>query len=160
MLKLKNSIIFLIIFPITITAQAEIYKWVDENGKVHFSDKRNSKSDATKPVEKVEVESVNETSAPPSFDNIYREMHKQELAKQRIQRQRVMQQQQLKAEQNKKARCERDVKRFQSFGIRGNTNQYMVDKNGKSLTDKEQTAKLEQVKKDLIQRGCLPPGTK
>ena len=87
-------------------------------------------------------------------------MHKEELAKQRIRRQQAMQQQKLKAEQNKKARCARDVKRFQSFGIRGNTNQYMVDKNGKSLTDKEQTAKLEKVKKELIERGCLPPGTK
>ncbi len=41
------SLVFLLISPLT---QAEIFKWVDENGKVHFSDRQSlvAKADAEK----------------------------------------------------------------------------------------------------------------
>jgi glutaredoxin len=46
---LRNKLIpFLVLLLLPIISQAEIYRWVDENGKVHFSDKSSDKHEAKK----------------------------------------------------------------------------------------------------------------
>ncbi|VAW56942.1 hypothetical protein MNBD_GAMMA07-383 [hydrothermal vent metagenome] len=54
MLKKSINVIFLLIYMFAITANAEIYKWVDAQGKIHYGDKINS--DSTEKVTPIDVD--------------------------------------------------------------------------------------------------------
>ena len=69
-----KNIIFLLGLIVSISAHAGVYKWVDENGKVHYGDQPK----ASQPT--VEM-NIDDTTPAPSFsdDNLSREEKRERL---------------------------------------------------------------------------------
>lgn len=136
----------------------EVYRWVDENGKVHFSDSANKslieqkKKQAIK-AEAVELKPVNSADPSDSFADYYSNekeaKHAKQLAAEQARRQ-------AQAEQHHQQKdCARWLADYNSYGNRNNTITYMVDDNGKALTEKQQQKELERMRQQLVALGCL-----
>ena len=148
---MRNLLISLIFFIPLFSVAGEIYRWVDENGKVHYSDKTNKRLQEQakeKAIEAstVEVGAVNSADEPDSFKRVYKSMANQQAYENR------KKQDQYYAELQKY--CAEFKAEIESYGLRGNTLTYMVDENGESLTEIEQQKELERMRRQYRNRGC------
>jgi cytochrome oxidase Cu insertion factor (SCO1/SenC/PrrC family) len=136
----------------------EVYRWVDENGKVHFSDNTNKSLIEQKKKQVIEAEAialkpVNSADPADSFSDYYRNDKDAEYKKQLANEQA---QQQAQAERDyQKSNCDHWLATYNSYGNRHNTITYMVDDNGKALTEKQQQNELDKMHKQLKALGCL-----
>lgn len=62
--KIKQIVFILVALLITSSTQAEIYKWVDEAGRVHYSDVKPEEAK----VEKLNIKPVNSITVPEVVD--------------------------------------------------------------------------------------------
>ena len=136
----------------------EVYRWVDENGKVHFSDNANKslieqKKKQAIQAEAIEIKPANRADPSDSFSNYYSNEKEAEYKKRAAAEQA---QQQAQAErEHLKENCAQWLATYNSYGNRHNTITYMVDENGKSLTEKQQKKELERMRQQLVALGCL-----
>jgi hypothetical protein len=162
--KSRNACILLLMISAFFAhnAPAEIYKWVDEDGKVHFGDKPKD------PVQANEAEllEINEDYNPPEQT----EAELEDLNRERqavAQRNQILQQRQQEAKreadekrrQEKIALCaayEEDIRRFSTMqvinGVR--TIHYLADEDGRSLSSKRQQEIVEELKTKMAAAGC------
>lgn len=143
-MDVKNILIFNL-FAIALNAQAEIYRWVDKDGKVHFTDR--------KPP--AEAENITKDVKPQNLDTSNSELQKivsmREQEAQRNQQQYEQEQQRQAArraqlaELNRSA-CEETKKRLED--IRGHV--IFTDDQGRAVTVRE--TERQQMVADLEQQ--------
>ena len=137
---------------------SEVYRWVDENGKVHYSDSANKsliqqKKKQTIKAEAVELPPVNNADPSDSFSEFY--SHSKE-AEQNEKLENIQAQHNALAEkEHRDNNCAHWLATYNSYGNRHNTITYMVDDNGKSPTEKQQQKELEKMRRQLVALGCL-----
>ena len=121
-----KNIIFLLILVAPVAANAGVYKWVDENGKVHYGDQPK----ASQPT--VEM-NVDETTTEPSFseDVLSREEKRerllQSMEEDRLEKQEKRDKQKAENEKNRQ-KCNRYRDRMRHYQ-RANA-LYKLDKDG------------------------------
>lgn len=121
-----KNIIMLLIFIAPVAAHAGVYKWVDENGKVHYGDS----PQATQPTVEMNVE---ETTPEPSFseDLLSREEKRerllQSMEEDRLEKQEKRDKQKAENEKNRQ-KCNRYRDRMRHYE-RANA-LYKLDKDG------------------------------
>ena len=145
-----------------VAAHAEIYRWTDENGNVHFGDK---------PVEegaagKAEAVVVDEAYKPPQrTDSEIRAMQEQQRARSEAdRRRREANERRLaeeKAEQDaRKARMcaslDADIDKFGTAKMVNGvlTVHYLYDEDGKSISSAEQRKLVEELRAKREALGC------
>lgn len=84
-IKSTFYLVLLLLYGLTGTAYAEIYKWVDENGKVHFSDKEVPQAEQIK-LSDPSVETDNNAEVERINENIERLNKQAETERQARQR--------------------------------------------------------------------------
>ena len=132
------AFIFLILSP---PSHSTMYQWRDDNGKLHFSD--------TPPSEK----KYNEVNLKP--------INKSSPIETRIHTQKKYDSKKTKKNYSNKTQnnrheeyCKNADKKYRSFRRSGSTIHYLMDENGKSLTEKEQKKALEEFRAKANKNGC------
>ena len=111
---LKALTVVLVLSAVTAPATAQFYKWVDENGKVHFSDQPPRK----KPAEKLELKGIPKTGNQDAPSEAQRRERQQQLLKSMEKDRKAIEQQRAKERQDKKdkaALCQR-LKKKKRYG--------------------------------------------
>lgn len=95
MLKKHITLAILISLAMSTTAQSEIYQWQDENGRVHFGDKKKPHTQQ----KKIQIQSVNQVGLEDykKNDDIRKVVQDAERAKEQQREQRQLQEQQQHA---------------------------------------------------------------
>ena len=130
---------------------AEVYRWVDENGKVHFSDKK--PQDQTKQVEAVDVK------APPVIDNP--ELH-QTMEQNRERFKALDAEREMKAKQEAKENAEKQrnkkmcgYMRRKLAAMEKSSYVYTYNKNGERVIQNDATRdKAIKDAKKFINKNC------
>lgn len=136
----------------------EVYRWVDENGKVHFSDAAHKslheqKAKQTVEAEAVELPPINSADPSDSFSEVYSQ---QKEAEQKEKREAALAQRQAQLERQRlQKHCAKWLAEYNAYGNRNNTITYMAHENGKPFTEKEQQRELEKMRQQLVSLGCL-----
>lgn len=99
---MRNLICVLLSFLVSMVAQAQVYKWVDQNGKIQYSDQP-PPSGAVQNEKKLGIKS-SPSSTSSSDDSKSKDLStdKQEFDKRRQEKKEKETQQQAEAEENKK----------------------------------------------------------
>lgn len=157
MSKLHYSLLFsrifisLITLIFTFTAQAEIYKWVDENGKVHYSDKpfdKNSKKIEVKrePTQAERLEAQKRASKMIRRQNKVHAINEQEARDKKV----LAQKEEVNRKQRAQA-CAEAKRLILVYSGRGAI--YSTDKNGKKTykgyTDEQKNQKIAQLQQGI-----------
>ncbi len=127
---------------------AEVYKWTDSKGKVHFSDKPPANQKAEDITEEAKVRNVDTSQAEQTKLN---KIFAKETEGEKQLRRREIQQKQLAAQEAKK-RCEKARKDLKFISEK---QFYTVDKNGNDTTMSER--ERNQLAKDyaeIIKKHC------
>lgn len=155
-------LLFLIAIIFSEAALAEIYKWVDAQGNVHFGDKPKEQelADQAEPVDIVEsyrpAEKTDEEQQ--AFDR------EQEALKRRTQtyRQEDQQKQKLAQEKRRKEKAElcatlqEDIHKFTSMDVADGvpTYYYLTGEDGESVSSKQQKEIIENLKREYAAMDC------
>ena len=162
MKKHGNNILFAIMSPgffrilITIlflsptTGQSEIYKWVDENGEVHFDDRPGSGN-----KEKIKVKTT-ETSSSPDTElqkRVEQEKKLLEIYKEERQEKNLKKAEQREEKKKLEKRCAQ-AKDYQK-NVDASSGLYDLDEKGERviLGDEEKNAKVKELK-EFIKNNC------
>jgi len=143
-------------------AAADVYRWTDENGTVHFGDKPQDKALADKAEQVEVVESYQPTVRTAEEREAY------EREQEAIKRRREVYRQEDDEAHNraeKQARAEKadlcanlaeNIKKLSSTetvdGVR--TRYYIGDENGKSVTSERQREIVEELRQKYAEAGC------
>jgi hypothetical protein len=143
-------------------AHAEVYKWVDEEGNVHFGDKPLDREQAEQ-AERVDIveayqpteRSVAEQSAYEQEQEALRRSREVYKKEDRLARE----EEEKKRSEAKEARCSALKKQIESLSgvhyVRGvRTTYYLTDEDGKSLSSEEQRAYVAELEKQYRAAGC------
>lgn len=151
--SLKLLPLLLILCAVSAAAQAQFYKWVDENGKVHFSDQPPRK----KPAEKLELKGIPKTGNQDAPSEAQRRERQQQLLKSMEKDRKAIEQRRAQERQDKKdkaALCQR-LKKKKEKALWA-THFYTVDKNGEHIYDDEKTAEAKRkAAVDAYDKNCL-----
>jgi hypothetical protein len=156
------GVLFLLMPLYANVVSAEIYKWVDADGNVHFGDKPR---DATVAREAEPVD-VTEDYRPPARSEeeqaaFERELEtkRQKKQKRELARKEVTDKEADKRRQEKAALCKRYADNIgqltkvdASSGIRTYT--YLTGEDGKSITSARQREIVEELKAEMAAAGC------
>ena len=121
-----RNLILLYILTVPIAAHAGVYKWVDDNGKVHYGDQPK----ASQPTVEMNIDDT--THAPSSSDDVLsreekRERLLQSMEEDRVEKQEKREKQQAAKEQNRQ-KCNQYRDRMRHYE-RANS-LYKLDKDG------------------------------
>lgn len=154
-------VLLVVHWPVT----AQVYKWTDEDGNVHYGDKPMD-ADAAASAETVEI---NQDYTPPQRSAQEMEaIQSQERARSEADRRRREAQEKQVAQERaarseaKLARCRALDADIETFGTSRMINgilhvTYIEGEDGKSISAAEQRAIVEQMKREREELGC--PGT-
>ncbi len=146
-------------------SSAQIYKWVDEDGNVHFGDRPRDKRTASH-AEEVEVREAYQPSELLSEQEKAVAQSEAELKKsQSIRRQEEREQAEAektaRARQDKAldtacAKLEAEYRKFTELHIVGGrpTYYFITDDEGKSVSESEQRAYIEELRQKGEDEGC------
>ena len=145
-----TRILIAILFFFPTIGQSEIYKWVDENGKVHFDDRPGSGKKEKITVKTTEISSGNGTELQERFEqekkllDIYEEERQEESLKKAEQREE-------KKQWDKKCA---DAKEYQK-NIDRSSGLYTLDEKEERvyLSDEERNTKVKELK-EFIKKNC------
>lgn len=141
---IQKAVFLAAVVVISQQAHSEIFKWVDENGKVHFSDQPNPNEE--KKAEKVEL------SEPNSFENVTPPIF-YDSSNSRKSSQSNNNQNRASVEE-----CENAELRYRDLTTvtrRGRVlDSTALAKEGKTLSRKEQNKLAEQYRIKMNKRGC------
>lgn len=145
-----------------VTAQAEIYRWTDEHGNVHFGDKPADENAAGK----AEAVVVDEAYKPPQrTDSEIRALQEQQRARAEADRRRREANDRRLAEERaeqdaRKARMcaslDADIEKLGSAKMVNGvlTVHYLYDEDGKSISSAEQRKVVEELRAKRAALGC------
>lgn len=152
MRKVILGILVLVAFVGSWQAKAAVYKWVDENGKVHFSDRP---QDATK-GEEVDVTSSNVMEGGNDLASSA-EQNRQRVADQR----KREQDQAARDEEDSFDPCAEDLESYEAYSrIHHDKNgrpfyYYENNEDGTPMSQREHNAMVESLEQSLRSRGCI-----
>jgi Domain of unknown function (DUF4124) len=159
---LPQVIAFSLLLGVSAAVSAEIYKWVDEDGKVHFGDKPFGTADA-EAAEKIEVKDAYQP-AERSEEEIERARQEQASRWMDEQAERREEEEKLSAERaerkkKKTEECARLQKRIDNFSglqiIDGRrTRHVLLDQEGNSYTTAEQNERVAELQEVADSLGC------
>jgi len=145
-----TRILVTILFLFPTIGQSEIYKWIDENGNVHFDDRPGSGN-----KEKIEIKTTETSSSPNTElqDRVEQEKQLLEIYEEERQEKKLIKagQREEKMELKKKCAQAKDYKRTldESYGL------YFLDEEGVrvKLSAEEKDAELREIK-EFIKKNC------
>ena len=145
-----TRILVTILFLFPTIGQSEIYKWIDENGNVHFDDRPGSGN-----KEKIEIKTTETSSSPNTElqDRVKQEKQLLEIYEEERQENKLIkaEQREEKMELKKKCAQAKDYKRTldESYGL------YFLDEEGErvNLSAEEKDAELREIK-EFIKKNC------
>ena len=145
-----TRILVTILFLFPTIGQSEIYKWIDENGNVHFDDRPGSGN-----KEKIEIKTTETSSSPNTElqDRVEQEKQLLEIYEEERQENKLIkaEQQEEKMELKKKCAQAKDYKRTldESYGL------YFLDEEGErvNLSAEEKDAELREIN-EFIKKNC------
>ena len=151
----QSTLVFLVLLMsmVAMPATAQIYKWVDANGKVHFSDKPREQ-DAGGQEEEIELEH----NYVPSDDGLAaRQLAQRKRALDSLEQDRAQEQAAKEKEaKQKQAACKKMQDKLDrlTYGGRVENGQryktdYFVDDNGKAISQKQQDEIVAKYRKEL-----------
>lgn len=151
-----NSVLLVVCFMLPqAELQAQVYKWVDEQGKVHFSDQPPRENNAAE-MEKVEIKTRPISGDQPAPSAEQRRQRQQQLLKTMAEDRQALEQQREEKRQAKKkqqAVCARLKKRKEK--ALWATHFYHVNEQGERVYDDEKTAEgKRQAAIDAYQKEC------
>ncbi len=127
------------------TSHAEVYKWVDENGKTHFSDRKPETDNASEVSD--DLKNVNVTQSEPVQE--FGEQHPETDAEKQVRRQK--EREKLRAAANREKQC--SIARTRLKKISGPVYFQRPDGSTFEITEEER-AKKEQQLSQAIKRFC------
>lgn len=144
------SILFIILFLSPTIGQSEIYRWVDENGMVHFDDRPGSGN-----KEKIDIKTSDTSSSPDTELQNWVEQEKRLLEIYEEERQekklKKAEQEQEKMKLKKKCAEAKDYERTlnESSGL------YFLDEKGERIhvSAEEKDAEVREIK-EFIKKNC------
>ena len=143
-------ILVTILFLFPTIGQSEIYKWIDENGNVHFDDRPGSGN-----KEKIEIKTTETSSSPNTElqDRVEQEKQLLEIYEEERQENKLIKAEQREEKMELKKKCvqAKDYKRTldESYGL------YFLDEEGErvNLSAEEKDAELREIK-EFIKKNC------
>jgi len=150
MMKNIAYILFSTLLLFSLTAHAEIYRWTDKNGKVHFSDKPISEKAETvdikvKPVSPVPEQTRDERKQKAENFMRAREEERVEADK------KIIEKKKLKAE--RKVNCKKAKKEYKRISEAGAV--YFKNKDGsRDYLEPKRRKKEEALAKAAIEKWC------
>ena len=143
-------------------ASAEIYKWVDDQGNVHFGDKPRDKNQADR-AEPVEIVEQYQPAVRTAEEQEAYEREQQALQRRReVYQQEDQEAAQLDEDRAREEKAERcaalavDIRKLTSMelvdGVR--TYYYLKDENGKSMTSARQREIVAELRQEYAAAGC------
>ena len=142
-------------------AVAEIYKWFDADGNVHFGDKPRDPALAAG-AEEVELkESYRPAERTPQEQEAYR--REQQLLRQKNDARRgaehkAMDEEAAERRKEKAVRCAayaEEIKRLTTVEVKGRTRSfYYMEEDGKSVSSTRQREIIEELKAKMAAEGC------
>lgn len=147
---MKYGLAFLLPLLIMVSAtEAQVYKWVDENGKVHFSDQPPRKKPAS--AEKVELKIAPKTGNRAAPSAAERAKQQQELLRRMEGERKQRESQRAKAKEEKKRLAElcKKLKKEMEEKVRANAI-YTENDKGERVYDSEEVA--DQKRKRAVER--------
>lgn len=148
MAAIGRIIIAAIVLTTAPNVGAAIYKWVDDKGKVHYSDQPID----PKRAEKIEITPINTMEGGRDIAESaarYRESANESQSNQ------------SKNKNKQQDPCKNDLAMYrafteQQFSSNGRPKRYYLDNpDGSSMTEKQQNEIIEKLGKDLQSRGCI-----
>ena len=145
-----TRILVTILFLFPTIGQSEIYKWIDENGNVHFDDRPGSGN-----KEKIEIKTTETSSSPNTElqDRVEQEKQLLEIYEEERQEKKLIKAEQREEMMELKKKCAqaKDYKRTldESYGL------YFLDEEGVrvKLSAEEKDAELREIK-EFIKKNC------
>ena len=137
------------LFVLSGVAHAEIFKWVDANGKVHYSDRKSSTQAQTLNV-KTGASTLDQTSDDVEQRLLYQQKYVNYLQSERLERQEKRQQAQQAADKKKKL-CAALQDQLKSYN-QGKFRWYELDEASgerKYLSDEQIEAKKQELQKEI-----------
>ncbi len=134
-----KKIIFLLLVLIYIPVNAQVYKWVDKDGKVHFGDQ---------PLEQVEVSKVEIKSTDNSYKSTGSNKWQQEY-REKQQVKRVESEEQAQKDKKRQQACEGYKRNLHTLNKVGRIVSLDADGNRHYISDDERKAKTKKLKKDI-----------
>ncbi len=147
-----KSLLVIVAILYTASVQAEVYKWVDENGRVHYGDKPGAGSQA------IEVRQYETSNKPASSggDELSRDKKRQRISDM-LEEDRLTKNKQRekknKEREKKKRKCNRLKDRQRHYERASGL--YNLDKDGNRIyISNEQREKSEQKLRQQIKKAC------
>ena len=144
---MKKAIFFIFLIFMLGTSSAEVYKWVDENGKLQFSDRappEKKVENIEKNLQKINVDKASAKIISSSVSKSEKNEDEKSLEQQRHQ----------KLENAIGKQCKKMKEDIQAIA-RGDRGSF-IDENGKEelVLERERGAKLEEWKENYRNYGC------
>ena len=145
-----TRIVITILFLSPMTGQSEIYKWVDENGMVHFDDRPGSGN-----KEKIEIKTTGTSSSPNTElqDRVEQEKKLLEIFEEERHEKKLKQAEQREEKKKLEKKCAeaKDYKRTLDESSR----LYFLDENGDRVhvSAEEKDAEIREIK-EFIRKNC------
>ena len=144
------QILITVLFLSPAIGQTEIYKWVDENGKVHFDDRPGSGN-----KEKITVKTKETSSSPDTElqERVEKEKKLLDIYEEERQGKNLKKAEQLEEKSKMKKRCA-EAKDYQKSMVAA-SGLYNLDEKGERviLSEEERNAKVNELK-EFIKKNC------
>ena len=159
---LSAGVVLVAAATFAVEATAEIYKWVDEQGNIHFGDKPLDRNQADK-AEQVEViESYKPSVRTPEEQEAYEQEQQAMKRRREIYQQEDLEARKLVDDRAREEKAEicaalaKDIRKLTSMelvdGVR--TYYYLKDEDGKSVTSGRQREIVEELRQKYAAAGC------
>lgn len=157
-----SILLLAVVFSFAQVGSAEIYKWVDEDGNVHFGDKPRDSAQATdaKPVELEKgYQPPERTEAEKAaIVSEQQQLRQQSMARQQ-EEQKTREEENSKRREEKAERCafyEDRIKRLTTVEMVNGRRQiyYATTEDGKSVSSEQQREIVEDLRKEKAAAGC------
>jgi hypothetical protein len=147
-----KTLLVIIIFLSASSVQADVYKWVDEKGNVHYGDKPESGSQA------IEIQQRKTADVPVTLEeNQLSREEKRQRVSDALEEDRLAKNKEREKKKKERAQKKRECNRLKDRQrhVESATGLYKLDKDGNRVfISNEQRKKSEQQLRKRIQKAC------
>lgn len=147
-----RKLLVFILLAISLNSTAEIYRWVDKDGKVHFTDRKSS-PEAKNITNEVKTQNIDTSNGEIQKIAVMREQEEKDRQEQQQQEQKRQQEYKEKLAELNYDNCEKarkDLKDISGYVVFTDAQRRSVN-----VTEKERQQMVAELKKDL-QTYCSP----
>lgn len=147
-----SKLLVFVLLAVSLNSTAEIYRWVDKDGKVHFTDRKSS-PEAENITEEVKTQNIDTSSGEIQKIAAMREQEEKARQEQLQQEQRRQQEYKEKLAELNQSNCEEARKKLK--GISGYVVFTDAQRRSVNVTEKERQQMVAELKQ-AIQTYCSP----